>query len=332
MKILIITPHRQAVGGVEIVTEQLRQVLEKSGHDVSFLTTEAFVPSWADKIFIKILGPQFITYKAYKKMNRPPDLVIANGEFSFGIDHARLINYYHGSYSALLDSIKDTCGLVVKVRLWWRSIVQEWGIEKRNIIAVSDFLEALLRSKGAVHTRVIGNPIDMDIFTPRPMDKKFDLCFVGRHDHWGKGFDVLEKICQRGHNVLVVSDKVSTEINGMSLVQATERAQVAQILNQSKIFIFPSRFESFGQSVAEALACGVPVLMRPTGLGIKLQQHIPEFVLNNFDDIDLVENRLDWINSHYEELSRRARTYAESNFSLEVFEKQWVALVQEMSC
>ncbi|MDO9183221.1 MAG: hypothetical protein Q7U04_12480, partial [Bacteriovorax sp.] len=102
--VLIITPYRNLVGGVEVVTKNLADLLESKGMVVEYLTSDNLkANSLKDILFVKIFGLPYLTAKSFKqRADRDKiDFVICNGEFSFGIKHSNAIVYFHGSYFGL---------------------------------------------------------------------------------------------------------------------------------------------------------------------------------------------------------------------------------------
>lgn len=327
MKILIVTPHRDLVGGVEVVTEQLSQLLRKNNHQVEYLTAEDYFPTLIEKLLIKLIGKQYITMKRFRSLKEQPDIVIANGEYAFGINHDRLINYFHGSYWGLKKGLHKHLSLVSRLKLTWRGFVQEVGISSRQVVAVSTFLEDILTKRGARKIAVIQNSVDLNFFSPEISEKNTELVFVGRYDYWGKGFDVLENVCKKGHQLLVITDTKNFKAPHLTLMYKPDRKLIPGFFHQSKILIFPSRFESFGQVPAEALACGIPVLMGLTGLGWELKKSIKEFIVEDFENMQEIESKIKLILENYEHFSTRARQYAVDNFSDAVFETKWLEMI-----
>jgi glycosyltransferase involved in cell wall biosynthesis len=329
MKILIVTPFKENVGGVEVITADLASALSKE-HEVEYLTTDGFNANYLEKILIKVLGLPYITSSRYKKLSSKPDLVIANGEFAFGIRHPKLINYFHGSYHAFSNELKSSISIRSRIALKWRSIIQEKGISERKIIAVSSYLSNVLKERGAKDIKIICNPLDLTMFKPSMVRKEYEFLFIGRYDYWGKGFDVLEKNPQIKNKILVISDNKNHSLSDVTYIHRPDRKAIPELMNKSKILFFPSRFESFGQVPAEALASGLPILMRETGLGVELKKHIPEFIVEDFDNNELVQNKINTLLNNYESYSQKARNFAENNFSKELYEKQWLKLVKEI--
>ena len=119
--------------------------------------------------------------------------------------------------------------------------------------------------------------IDLSVFYPMPeMEKKWDIAFLGRLEKM-KSVDLFPemlvqlkqdfpnlKMLMTGegslkNSILEDFDRlgVSQMVHYLGVVE-TER--VPELINQSRIFIYPSREEPFGLSIIEAMACGVPVV------------------------------------------------------------------------
>ena len=117
MRIAIITPYQSFSGGVEIVNNTLKNIFEEQGYSVVYITVEGYTCLLHDKIMTKVIGLPYITKKRFQSIENHFDIVIANGEFGFGINHPKTINLFHGSYKGLRDylrrqySIKQFIGL-----------------------------------------------------------------------------------------------------------------------------------------------------------------------------------------------------------------------------
>jgi len=94
--------------------------------------------------------------------------------------------------------------------------------------------------------------IDLDIFKPMNLEKKYDMIFVGRRAK-NKGIELFEK-AGRGFKTLIVDG------------WAKDSQEIAHLLNQSKLLIMSSYNEGGPRVVLEALACGIPVLATPVGI------------------------------------------------------------------
>ncbi len=125
--------------------------------------------------------------------------------------------------------------------------------------------------------------VDLEIFKPMNLPKKYDLIFVGRlAENKGIGL-LLEAIRSLKHQIpnikcLIVGDgplkkSLSLEISHLSLRNniimhgyAKDSSEIAKLINESKILVMPSYNEGGPRVVVEAMACGVPVLATPVGI------------------------------------------------------------------
>lgn len=157
------------------------------------------------------------------------------------------------------------------------------------VIAVSPFQARQLRDiEPAVRTRVIGNPIDTDFFSPataptrRQPEAPFRALTIA-HLTSRKGVDVLlravrllvERGCH-GFHVTVGGDgpersqleALTAELELGDRVRFVGRMmpiEVRDALRQCDAFVLPSRRESFGVVLAEAMCCGKPVVATRCG-------------------------------------------------------------------
>jgi glycosyltransferase involved in cell wall biosynthesis len=112
---------------------------------------------------------------------------------------------------------------------------------------------------------------------PRGVPRKiYDACFVGRF-HAQKGLDdllnVWSKVCKTIKYAKLVIVGEGDMLEG--LIQKTRDLGIEKnviftgfldgkekytVMKSSKVFLFPSTYESFGMSALEAMACGLPVV------------------------------------------------------------------------
>lgn len=150
-----------------------------------------------------------------------------------------------------------------------------------GILAVSKSTARSLISAGILDHKISisGNAVDIDLIDhakPYFSRKAYDGVFVGRIAKEKGVFDLLriwKKVVKIKANAklliigsgLELSD-VQKRIVGLGLegnVSARGRCDDTELyglLKSSRVFIFPSVFEGWGIAVAEALACGLPVV------------------------------------------------------------------------
>ncbi|TFG07448.1 glycosyltransferase family 1 protein [Candidatus Thorarchaeota archaeon] len=132
-----------------------------------------------------------------------------------------------------------------------------------------------LRLEHLVHTEYLG--VDLSTFKPNlSLEKEWDLAFMGRLEAM-KSVDLFPEmllLLKRKYPDLrmvmtgegSMKDQLLEEITRLGLEALVEYRgvvrmdEVANLINRSRVFLYPSRREPFGLSIVEAMACGIPVI------------------------------------------------------------------------
>jgi glycosyltransferase involved in cell wall biosynthesis len=150
------------------------------------------------------------------------------------------------------------------------------------ILGVSDNVTEVLRN--GLHRKGITIPvrtcylgIDLSIFVPKPKTpKKWDIAFMGRLERM-KAVDLFPEMLSLLRNEFPtlrflmtgegsLRESILEQFDKMGISALVEYPGVVEVekvpdlINQSRIFIYPSREEPFGLSILEAMACAVPVI------------------------------------------------------------------------
>lgn len=177
-------------------------------------------------------------------------------------------------------------GAYVKVRLYYEvkdQLVWSWA-RRHNLVLASDFArrEAIRFGVAADRVCVAPYPLDLERFSPAPIPTgpvRRVLC-VGRLDP-RKRIDLLVDAISllasrrddlrvevvgrdgylKGWNEFVQRAGASLPI---TYTQAVPHTEIRRRLQEADVLVQPSEHEEFGSAVAEALACGVPVVTGPT--------------------------------------------------------------------
>lgn len=148
-----------------------------------------------------------------------------------------------------------------------------------RVLAVSRNVEEVLGThlpdSASIQTLYLG--IDLGLFKPSKMEEfSWDLAFMGRLERM-KAVDLLPEMLRdlsKSHpnlKLLITGEGSLREGLLEEFSQAGVSAlvdyrgvvpmeQVPEMINRSRVFLYPSREEPFGLSVIEAMACGRPVL------------------------------------------------------------------------
>jgi glycosyltransferase involved in cell wall biosynthesis len=130
--------------------------------------------------------------------------------------------------------------------------------------------ERVVEIYGRSDAQVVHNGIDTDLFRPlagqHPPGRPFRLLFVGNRTR-RKGVDLLGPLLERlgpGYELWYSGGQregeVPIQVRGAEPLGRLSREELARAYNACHALVFPSRLEGFGLAVAEAMACGRPVV------------------------------------------------------------------------
>lgn len=131
-----------------------------------------------------------------------------------------------------------------------------------------------------------------------------------------------------GYKKLIDSFEFPEHLHYQSSVSCSE---VPNLMRQCDVLIQPSEGEDFGFSVAEAISCGLPVIIGPTN-GIKHFIGDSSFVFEQYTPESLKKTMLEAINAieeFPEKLAQDSRKAAEANFDIVTISNDLEALIRE---
>jgi len=168
-------------------------------------------------------------------------------------------------------------------------------LKKLNlIIVVGKEQFEYISKKSNVRVKLLPAGVDERIFYRRDnIQKKYDFIFVGSFYHI-KGIDIFCEAIKLLDNRKLRYCFVGSGNYEPSILELKQRYnidffknqtqnQIATLLNSSKFLVLPSRGDSFGLVVSEAIFCGTPVLVSNIG-GMRQQ------VVDGFNGFILKEN------------------------------------------
>ena len=293
-RVIILTGEPpEAPGGVEHVVQELASGLRSDGFAVDVLHSQNSAPAWIAHPKTKwqsysrdFLLSWYLGKRASAALGEDVVAVISNGPYGWRIPRmrpeTRKIHFYHGTYRAQADAIRPYISNAGFLKLkWWDSMVLErLSGRGKLIVCNSDQTRDEVSRFFGFRGETVWLPLNTTHFAP--MDKssarkqlgideraQFGL-FVGS-THPMKGFLVVRELIDRTPNLkwlLALRGGAPADLRAQSRVRLFENAPydlLPTLYNAADFAVFPSVYEPFGYVVAEALACGTPVVSSPGG-------------------------------------------------------------------
>lgn len=274
---------------------------------------------------------------------------------------AATVGFYHTDVIRTVAEPYATGPLLAPVRaaarVAARALVRRVYRRFDATVAASEVIARELRELGVRRVRTVGLGTDLTTFRPRPANERMDrgawgvapgvpvAVFAGRFCA-EKRLDVLldghARVAEprRPHLVLAGGGPLSDEMRAVArgrprltiLPYVRDRDEMARLYASCDFYVAPGPGETFGLSVAEAMACGLPVVAvdrgaapeRVAGSGAaELYEH------ENARSCARALERMAWRLGP--EVRERARKHAEETFDWRRTFRQMVALYRELA-
>lgn len=285
-------PHAYK-GGIETYTQQLLTVLEANNFAVDVYHTgrlphtharEDATPPFLHSPFLRDL---YQVGQGFYQIDHLYDLVIGHAFFGFGYTPPRIpaVTIFHSTHVQYAEANRALFSpeWYFEVKYLFGLGAERLSTVGRQCIAVSEAVaEEITTHYGATRVVTLPTGVDRALFFPRPdkglLRDQLDIpreAFVGVFlARWGvdKAIDVLEKIIAATPNVfwllILGTGEPCPYQDGarIKVLENIEHEEVARVLACADFLLHPSRYEGFGLSIAEALACGLPVIATPVGI------------------------------------------------------------------
>jgi glycosyltransferase involved in cell wall biosynthesis len=278
--------------------------------------------------------------------------------FTGGCHYSENCDRYMNSCGACpqLHSTKDT-----DISRWiWQRKAQAWQNLDLTLVTPSNWLAQCAKSSSLFKkypVNVIANGLDPEVYKPLnrlllreslnlPQNKQLVLfgAMQGTDDRW-KGFPLLvpalQSLSKSGWQ-----DKIELLVFGSSQPEnpidvgfkthylgRLEDESLAKVYAAADVMVVPSRYEAFGQTASEALACGTPVVaFDVTGLKDIVDRQQNGYLAKPYETEDLARG-IAWVledPDRHQKLCRSARLKVEEKFTLEVQARAYKNLYEEI--
>jgi len=282
-------------GGAEHFVREAIRGLEARGYRTEVFHRGNSEPAWLAKrkgpIGKKIAGTllgYWIGRRAQRHMTEDVAAVISNSTVGYFPLRSKAsfknIHFHHGTYRGQSEAIRPFISYGGYLYLkWWDSMVLERSSGRGKLVLTcseqtSDEVSRFFGQKSTA----AWYPIDTERFQPldakaaraalKLPDGKPVGVFVGSI-HPMKGFPLVRSLIERlpeVHWVLALRGglpRAKVIAPNVTMLQNVPHDQIPAIYNAADFSLCPSLYEPFGYVVAEALACGTPVIASPGGAG-----------------------------------------------------------------
>lgn len=276
------------------------------------------------------LYKSWILYKKYKKLNKKFDIIFIHGfdlSFFFSFEKSKKIlslDYPTDSTEMLLG--QTTNALRKKITAYILRCMYTYPSRKIDIfLPFTETCKKELLKNYSIDSnkiRVIATYMDLKLWSPSKKEPKNDCIFVGNNLRRKGGYfllNVFNKYLPEYMLTIISMDDISISCNhNVQILKGLSREEILKEYQQSKIFLFPTYFDQYGIVITEAMACGIPVIMRDVGGGAGLVKDSNSGIVLPYGS-----SELDWaqsIRGLIQDKERRvqyginARKYAENNF------------------
>ena len=275
MKILIVTDAWEPqVNGVVRTLKSTRRELEKMGHEVDLLTPLEFrtvpCPTYRE-IRLSILPGRRV---AARIRDCAPQAIHIATEGPLGLA-ARAYAVRHGLpfttayHTRFPEYVRARIGVPLSVT--YRFLRWFHG-ESKAVLVPTPVVKRDLEAFGFVPERVVlwSRGVELDIFRPgpatphdleRPIFLYVARVAVEKNIEAFLGLDLPGSKWVAGDGPLLA--KLKAEHSGVRFTGVLEQRDLAALYNAADVFVFPSRTDTFGLVLLEALACGCPVAAYP---------------------------------------------------------------------
>ncbi|HWF38525.1 MAG TPA: glycosyltransferase family 4 protein [Candidatus Acidoferrales bacterium] len=298
-RVIILTGEPpEAPGGVEHVVQELSKGLRADGFAVEVFDSQNTAPSWIahprahwQHYSRDFLLSWYLGKRAAAAIGDDVAAIISNGPYGWRLPRVRpeikKVHFYHGTYRGMAQAIRPSISSLGAIKLkWWDSMVLERSSGRgKCIVCNSDQTRDEVARYFGFQGQTVWLPLNTVHFAP--MDKsealrKLDLgeedpgedkkigLFVGS-THPMKGFAIVRNLIGRAPNlkwIMALRGAAPSELRADGHIRVFENAPydlLPALYNAADFAVFPSVYEPFGYVVAEALACGTPVITSPGG-------------------------------------------------------------------
>jgi glycosyltransferase involved in cell wall biosynthesis len=352
---LLIHGPLTVVGGVERHNRYLLDFLKEEGFQV-----DVYEPSVVDvPFFIKRYFYPFVQYyyvgRELGKHTEDYHLVLTTGYTGGFLKGKNVVNISFGSVRSYSNYIRHSYNRKFLFNMYFATLFDRWSKKGKCCIAISPQVETELRKDYGIQSILIPCGIDTKHFvrheSGQEIRSRYGIApqtlvgvYTGRWDVAHKGLDMLVPLMRERSDVhwIIAPDK-SVEVDGINnitVLKDVSYEDLPRVYSAADFSIQLSRYESFGFSFIESLACSVPVISTPVGIASYLyddpllsQLLVQQHGYQQWKIIEDVHNKIDNMKDkqYLDRLATRGRARVESEFTLEAWKERMKSVFRTVS-
>ncbi|GAB4473449.1 MAG: glycosyltransferase family 1 protein [Burkholderiaceae bacterium] len=277
MKVVIVTDAwSPQVNGVVRTLQATRRELERCGHSVAMITPESFVtlpcPGYPE-IRLSLLPYRKLARRLHAEFEHDGEVAVhvaTEGPLGFAARRFCLrhripfTTAYHTRFPQYLRAIYGV------PEHWTYAALRRFHAASALVMAATDSVEEELRRAGIERVARWTRGVDTDVFRPTepmPLDLPRPVfAFVGRVSV-EKNVEAFLQLDLPGSKVVAGDGPALPRLRRrhpeVLFLGMQDSEQLARLYSAADAFVFPSRTDTFGLVLLEALACGLPVAAYP---------------------------------------------------------------------
>lgn len=268
-------------------------------------------------------------FEKYITQHGKPDLIHAHAGMWGGWEALKIKEKYGIPYvitehsSAFLKQTLSKNDLHIHQKIYERA---------EKIMAVSAALKVAIQSKLDFEIEVVPNFIDTSLYSLRTVNKTPKKIFAVGNLLKTKGFDILIRAfakCVAIHPEIELTiagagpekDALISLSNSLNLKEkifftgALSPENVSIAMQKADLFVSASLFETFGVSIIEAMACGLPVVATKCGGPEEIIQNETGLLCDK-NDVEGLSDAILYVYQHFEKYEvQKIRKIVEERFS-----------------
>lgn len=345
---LLIHGPMTVIGGVERYCRYLLEFLKDEGFSVDVLgPQDVQVPKLVRRYLYPVVQ-YYYTGREVSRCRQDYDLIVTISFTGGSLKGDNVINISQGSVLSYFRHIKRDVDYNWKWHLgmYLTIYLDKLSKQKKRCLAISDQVKKELERDYKVRSISVPCGIDMKHFSKRASGKEIRCRFgiedqsivglyAGRWDVAHKGLDLLIEVMRKRPDVhwLIASDRdIKVQgIRNLTVLLKVSYDEIPKAYSAVDFSIQLSRYESFGFSFLESLACSVPAISTPVGIATEVYADpilspllVPhptnepdKLLLEVHKLIDLLKDR-----NYRNKLAARGREVVQRDFSLETWKER----------